>query len=69
MPPNLRDFSEAWRAFNASPSILEIVEKGYKLIFESPPPLSRPDKKFETFLPPQQMSVCREEVATMLAKG
>ena len=72
LPGNwLKQFSDIWRNFRASPKIYHLVKYGYKIKFlkGSKPPVSTPDWKKATKLLKSQMKVIRKEVADLCVKG
>ena len=69
MPPCLSNFSSAWSDLQASPEIMNIVKFGHKIIFDVNPKLTKPQNKFRTILPEEQMVVIRNEINLMLKKG
>ena len=68
---SVKQFSEVWRNFRASPEIYRLVKYGYKIkiLKGSKPPVSTPDWKKATKRPKSQLKVIRKEVADLCAKG
>ena len=61
----LTQFSARWAM--STPELASIVRHGYKINFEDPPKLTSPCN--ETFLPPDELKIVRQEVQNLLGKG